>query len=53
MASSNPTSDVKSADLDLVGRIRAGDGPAFEQLYKQHSAMPVRYCPSAATAVRS
>jgi RNA polymerase sigma-70 factor (ECF subfamily) len=28
---------VKSADLELVGRIRAGDGTAFEQLYKQHS----------------
>ena len=28
---------MKSADLDLVGRIRAGDAPAFEQLYKQHS----------------
>ena len=28
---------MKSADLELVGRIRAGDGTAFEQLYKQHS----------------
>jgi RNA polymerase sigma-70 factor (ECF subfamily) len=28
---------VRSADLDLVGRIRGGDGAAFEQLYKQHS----------------
>jgi len=37
MASSNLSGDVKSADLDLVGRIRAGDGTAFEQLYKQHS----------------
>ena len=37
MPPSNLTGDVRSADLDLVGRIRAGDGPAFEQLYKQHS----------------
>jgi RNA polymerase sigma-70 factor (ECF subfamily) len=37
MAPSNLAGDVKSADLDLVGRIRAGDAPAFEQLYKQHS----------------
>jgi RNA polymerase sigma-70 factor (ECF subfamily) len=37
MAPSNLSRDVRSADLDLVGRIRAGDGPAFEQLYKQHS----------------
>jgi RNA polymerase sigma-70 factor (ECF subfamily) len=28
---------VKSADLDLISRIRGGDGLAFEQLYKQHS----------------
>lgn len=37
MPPSNLTGDVRSADLELVGRIRAGDGPAFEQLYKQHS----------------
>jgi RNA polymerase sigma-70 factor (ECF subfamily) len=28
---------VKSADLDLAGRIRAGDGGAFEELYRQHA----------------
>jgi RNA polymerase sigma-70 factor (ECF subfamily) len=28
---------VKSADLELVGRIQSGDGSAFEALYKQHS----------------
>ena len=37
MAPSNPTGDVRSADLELVGRIRSGDGSAFEALYKQHS----------------
>jgi RNA polymerase sigma-70 factor (ECF subfamily) len=37
MAPSNPIGDVRSADLDLVGRIRSGDGLAFEALYKQHS----------------
>jgi RNA polymerase sigma-70 factor, ECF subfamily len=37
MPPSNLAGDVKSADLDLVGRIRAGDATAFEQLYKQHS----------------
>jgi RNA polymerase sigma-70 factor (ECF subfamily) len=37
MAPSNPTGDVRSADLELVGRIRSGDGTAFEALYKQHS----------------
>lgn len=37
MASSNLSGDVKSADLELVGRIRVGDGTAFEQLYQQHS----------------
>jgi RNA polymerase sigma-70 factor (ECF subfamily) len=29
---------VKSADLELVGRIRAGDGSAFEALYRQHAS---------------
>lgn len=29
--------DVKSADLELVGRIRTGDGSAFEALYRQHA----------------
>ncbi|HEX6164625.1 MAG TPA: RNA polymerase sigma factor [Vicinamibacterales bacterium] len=28
---------MRSADLELVGRIRSGDGSAFEALYKQHS----------------
>jgi RNA polymerase sigma-70 factor (ECF subfamily) len=28
---------VRSADLDLAGRIRAGDGAAFEALYRQHA----------------
>lgn len=37
MSPSNPTSDVKSADLDLVERIRGGDGTAFEALYRQHA----------------
>jgi len=37
MPPSNPTSDVKSADLELVERIRAGDGSAFEALYRQHA----------------
>jgi RNA polymerase sigma-70 factor (ECF subfamily) len=37
MPTSNLTGDVKSADLDLVGRIRSGDGAAFEVLYRQHA----------------
>ena len=37
MSPSNLVSDVKSADLELVGRIREGDGSAFEALYRQHS----------------
>ena len=37
IAPSNPTSDVRNADLELVGRIRAGDGSAFEALYRQHA----------------
>jgi RNA polymerase sigma-70 factor (ECF subfamily) len=37
MAPSKPTGDVRSADLDLAGRIRTGDGVAFEELYRQHS----------------
>ncbi|MDP2320848.1 MAG: RNA polymerase sigma factor [Acidobacteriota bacterium] len=28
---------MKSADLELVGRIRSGDGSAFEALYRQHA----------------
>ena len=37
MAPSKPTGDVRSADLDLAGRIRSGDGAAFEELYRQHA----------------
>ncbi len=37
MASSKPTGDVRSADLNLAGRIRSGDGGAFEELYRQHA----------------
>ena len=37
MASSKPTGDVRSADLELAGRIRSGDGAAFEELYQQHA----------------
>jgi RNA polymerase sigma-70 factor (ECF subfamily) len=38
MASSKPSGDVRSADLELAGRIRSGDGAAFEDLYQQHAA---------------
>lgn len=37
MSPSKPAGDVRRADLDLAGRIRAGDGSAFEELYKQHA----------------
>jgi len=37
MAPSNSPGDVKTADLELVGRIRAGDSSAFEALYRQHA----------------
>lgn len=37
MTSSNRLGDVKSADLELVGRIRAGEGGAFEELYRLHA----------------
>ena len=37
MSPSKPTGDVRSADLELTGRIRSGDGVAFEELYQQHS----------------
>jgi RNA polymerase sigma-70 factor (ECF subfamily) len=37
MPPSKPSGDVRRADLDLVGRIRAGDGTAFEELYRQHA----------------
>ena len=37
MAPSKPSGDVRSADLELAGRIRAGDGVAFEELYQHHA----------------
>ena len=37
MASSKPTGDVRSADVELSGRISSGDGAAFEELYRQHA----------------
>lgn len=37
MPSSKPPGDVRSADLDLVGRIQGGDGVAFEELYRRHA----------------
>ena len=38
MPPSNPISDVRSADVELVERIRSGDGAAFEALYRQHAS---------------
>jgi len=38
MSPSKPVGDVRNADLDLAGKIRAGDGTAFEDLYQQHAA---------------
>jgi RNA polymerase sigma-70 factor (ECF subfamily) len=38
MASSKPTGDVRSADLELASRIRSGDGSAFDELYQRHAA---------------
>lgn len=38
MPSSKPSGEVRSADLELAGRIRAGDGGAFEELYQQHAS---------------
>lgn len=29
---------MRSADLELAGRIRSGDGAAFEELYQRHAA---------------
>jgi RNA polymerase sigma-70 factor, ECF subfamily len=37
MPPSKPTGDVRNADLELAGKIRSGDGTAFEQLYQQHA----------------
>lgn len=38
VAPSKPVSDVRNADLELVGRIQSGDGSAFEALYRQHAS---------------
>jgi RNA polymerase sigma-70 factor (ECF subfamily) len=38
MPPSKPTGDVRNADLELAGRIRSGDGQAFEALYQRHAA---------------
>jgi RNA polymerase sigma-70 factor (ECF subfamily) len=37
MSPSKTTGDVRNADLELAGRIRSGDGTAFETLYQQHA----------------
>ena len=37
MATSKLTGAVRSADLDLAGRIKSGDAAAFEALYRQHA----------------
>lgn len=37
MAPSNRTGDAYRADVDLAGRIGAGDQAAFEALYQQHA----------------
>lgn len=37
MVPSNSPGDVNNTDLELVGRIRAGDAGAFEALYRQHA----------------
>ena len=37
MPPSKPAGEVRRADLELAGRVRAGDGPAFEELYRQYS----------------
>jgi RNA polymerase sigma-70 factor (ECF subfamily) len=38
MPPSKPTGDVRSADLELAGLIRSGNGQAFEALYQRHAA---------------
>jgi RNA polymerase sigma-70 factor (ECF subfamily) len=35
--SSKPPGDVRTADLELAARCRAGDAGAFEELYRQHA----------------
>jgi len=37
MSPSKTTGEVRNADLDLAGKIRSGDGTAFETLYQQHA----------------
>jgi RNA polymerase sigma-70 factor, ECF subfamily len=37
MSPSKTTGDVRDAELELAGRIRSGDGTAFETLYQQHA----------------
>jgi len=34
---SNPTGDVRAADLELAQRCRQGDATAFEELYRAHA----------------
>src|SRR5690349_650100 len=36
-ASSKQPGDVRTADLELAARCRAGDADAFEELYRQHA----------------
>jgi RNA polymerase sigma-70 factor, ECF subfamily len=36
-ASSKQSRDVRTADLELAARCRAGDAGAFEELYRQHA----------------
>jgi RNA polymerase sigma-70 factor, ECF subfamily len=38
MPTSKLTGAVRSADLDLAGRIKSGDTAAFEALYQQHAS---------------
>ena len=38
MSSSKHSGAVRNADLDLAGRIKSGDAPAFEALYQQHAS---------------
>src|SRR4051812_8018000 len=35
--------EVPSSDADLIGRMRAGDDSAYEELYRRHSAAVRRY----------
>jgi RNA polymerase sigma-70 factor, ECF subfamily len=37
MASSKPSGDVRSADVELAARIRSGEAGAFEALYRQYA----------------